>query len=81
MIERPLAEGLVEGTLEVRPVGSPKKLRLIKFGMGVPLACAPIRHRRYIIGWIWSHRWVAEHFLFKIAYHNIKRAADEQDRH
>jgi hypothetical protein len=29
-----LADGLVEGTAEVRPVGSPEKLRLIMFGIG-----------------------------------------------
>ena len=33
LIERPFAETAVELTLEVRPVGSPEKLRLIRFGM------------------------------------------------
>jgi hypothetical protein len=37
LIERPLAEVATELTLEVRPVGSPEKLRLIKFGIGVSL--------------------------------------------
>jgi hypothetical protein len=32
---RPFAAAALELTLDVRPVGSPEKLRRIKFGMGI----------------------------------------------
>ena len=38
-MKRPFAEAVPEFTFDVRPVGSPEKLCLIKFAIGEPETC------------------------------------------